>query len=222
MSKPLVSSLWGCGESVNPPKLNIQEVQGALSFRPKGDPGPLPIFQDFYFCQVTTLKMRLPPHCIMVSLVECQQEIVCYSHSCSKHNSKTMLNSAGQVVYTPVIPQGVMAQQGLVTQAIPGTVQLHSTPQQAVAAPSMVPVIHGSTPISHIGIPSSVTSSQHQTVTSLAYATAAASNPGDEYDEMNELLNKRKPKRGVLPKHATNIMRSWLFQHIVVSFLYFL
>ena len=47
VSKPLVSCLWGCGESVNPPKLNIQEVQGALSSRPKGDPGPLPIFQDF-------------------------------------------------------------------------------------------------------------------------------------------------------------------------------
>ena len=25
----------------------MQEVQGALSSRPKGDPGPLPIFQDF-------------------------------------------------------------------------------------------------------------------------------------------------------------------------------
>ena len=47
VSKPLVSCLWPCGESVNPPKLNIQEVQGALSSRPKGDPGPLPIFQDF-------------------------------------------------------------------------------------------------------------------------------------------------------------------------------
>ena len=47
VSKPLVSCLWRCGESVNPPKLNIQEVQGALSSRPKGDPGPLPIFQDF-------------------------------------------------------------------------------------------------------------------------------------------------------------------------------
>ncbi|XP_071806745.1 homeobox protein PKNOX2-like isoform X3 [Asterias amurensis] len=133
---------------------------------------------------------------------------------------QTMLNSAGQVVYAPVIPQGVMAQQGLVTQAIPGTVQLQSTPQQqqqqqqTVAAPSMVPVIHGSTPISHIGIQSSVPSSQHQTVTSLAYATATAT-AGEEFDEMNELLNKRKPKRGVLPKHATNIMRSWLFQHIV-------
>ena len=27
VSKPLVSCLWGCGESVNPTKLNIQEVQ---------------------------------------------------------------------------------------------------------------------------------------------------------------------------------------------------
>jgi hypothetical protein len=27
----------------------------------------------------------------------------------------------------------------------------------------------------------------------------------------------KKPKRGVLPKHATSIMRSWLFQHLVVS-----
>ena len=44
VSKPLVSCLWGCVEPVNPPNLNIQEVQGALSSRPKGDPGPLPIF----------------------------------------------------------------------------------------------------------------------------------------------------------------------------------
>ena len=35
VSKPLVSCLWGCGESVNPPKLNIHEVQRALSTRPK-------------------------------------------------------------------------------------------------------------------------------------------------------------------------------------------
>lgn len=29
-----------------------------------------------------------------------------------------------------------------------------------------------------------------------------------------------KNKRGVLPKHATNVMRSWLFQHIGVSHLH--
>ena len=50
LSKLLVSCLWRCGESVNPPKLNIQEVQGALSSRPKGYPGllVLPIFHDFF------------------------------------------------------------------------------------------------------------------------------------------------------------------------------
>lgn len=31
-------------------------------------------------------------------------------------------------------------------------------------------------------------------------------------------LGKKKSKRGVLPKHATQVMKSWLFQHIVVSF----
>ena len=30
-------------------------------------------------------------------------------------------------------------------------------------------------------------------------------------------LGKKKSKRGVLPKHATQVMKSWLFQHIVVS-----
>ena len=47
VSKSLVSCLWGCVESVNPPKLNIQEVQWAVSSRPNRDPGLLPIFQDF-------------------------------------------------------------------------------------------------------------------------------------------------------------------------------
>ena len=28
---------------------------------------------------------------------------------------------------------------------------------------------------------------------------------------------KGRQKRGVLPKQATNIMRAWLFQHLVVS-----
>ena len=51
VSKPVVSCLSGCGESVNPPKLNIQEVQGALSCRPKGDTGPLitPVLKEDTF-----------------------------------------------------------------------------------------------------------------------------------------------------------------------------
>ena len=50
VSKPLVSCLWGCGESVNPPTLNIQEVQGALTSRLKGDPSQAccPFCSGFY------------------------------------------------------------------------------------------------------------------------------------------------------------------------------
>ncbi|KAH9369093.1 hypothetical protein HPB48_016736 [Haemaphysalis longicornis] len=44
----------------------------------------------------------------------------------------------------------------------------------------------------------------------------ALSLSGDDEDE-DLLGSKKKQKRGVLPKQATSIMRSWLFQHIVVS-----
>ena len=53
--KPLVS--WDV-ESVNSLKLTIQEVQGALSSRPTGDP----FFTIFYFCQITLLMYKKFPH----------------------------------------------------------------------------------------------------------------------------------------------------------------
>ena len=43
-TKHLVSYLWGCGESVHPPKVYIQEVQGAF------------FMICCYFCQITPLK----------------------------------------------------------------------------------------------------------------------------------------------------------------------
>ena len=58
ISKPVVSYLWRCRESVNPPKSNIQKVQGALSSRPKGDPGLLPIFQDVFLLSNHTLDSK--------------------------------------------------------------------------------------------------------------------------------------------------------------------
>lgn len=41
--------------------------------------------------------------------------------------------------------------------------------------------------------------------------------PGSGEEEDDFLGRGKKQKRGVLPKHATSIMRSWLFQHLVVS-----
>lgn len=43
-------------------------------------------------------------------------------------------------------------------------------------------------------------------------------NEGDLSDDASTNGTKKSQKRGILPKQATSIMRSWLFQHIVVSF----
>lgn len=43
---------------------------------------------------------------------------------------------------------------------------------------------------------------------------------GTSCDEIDDHFgNRRKQKRGVLPKYATSIMRSWLFQHLVVGLI---
>lgn len=70
--------------------------------------------------------------------------------------------------------------------------------------------VSGSTPIGSIGasqVPDpGDPSSQSQQETSLHFS-------GDLSDE--DCCPHTRQKRGVLPKQATNVMRSWLFQHIV-------
>lgn len=44
-----------------------------------------------------------------------------------------------------------------------------------------------------------------------------SSKPAEDTNIVKPKLGKRIPKRGVLPKQATTVMRSWLFQHIVVK-----
>jgi hypothetical protein len=44
----------------------------------------------------------------------------------------------------------------------------------------------------------------------------APQSPSSGEDDDDFVGGRKKPKRGVLPKHATSTMRSWLFQHIVV------
>lgn len=46
--------------------------------------------------------------------------------------------------------------------------------------------------------------------------TALSGNLSSDEEDNSD---KRKSKRGVLPKSATQVMKSWLFQHIVVSYV---
>ena len=50
-----------------------------------------------------------------------------------------------------------------------------------------------------------------------AIQPALGSLPNLSDSDEEDALGKKKSKRGVLPKSATSVMKSWLFQHIVVS-----
>ncbi|KAL6432769.1 hypothetical protein ACFW04_006273 [Cataglyphis niger] len=85
--------------------------------------------------------------------------------------------------------------------------------------------VHGSTPLSQIGAhgcapvndmylgqgsPSPVASEDEE-----ESASNAASNHAGNHRSNHGSARKGRQKRGVLPKHATSIMRTWLFQHLV-------
>ncbi|XP_046553524.1 LOW QUALITY PROTEIN: homeobox protein PKNOX1-like [Haliotis rubra] len=120
----------------------------------------------------------------------------------------------GQIVSGNTVYQMVHTPQGIVAQPI----QIQSTP--SVQAPIMTPtatVIHGSTPLSQIGVVGAPVVSQVSTPTAsvapqvpsqMSAASLSALFDDDDF-------GKKKSKRGVLPKQATQVMKTWLFQHIV-------
>lgn len=112
----------------------------------------------------------------------------------------------GQIVSGGTVYQMVQTPQGIVAQPI----QIQTTPVQP-AVPAQH-IIHGSTPLSQIGASSAPTPTD--TTLSIASGNDDA-NTASSNDEDDDIMGKKKQKRGVLPKHATSIMRSWLFQHIV-------
>ena len=82
-------------------------------------------------------------------------------------------------------------------------------------------VIPGTTTMSQIGVVSTPPPSQTNPV--VANAALNLSLDDNRYDDENSpRKSNQNTKRGVLPKQATQIMKSWLFQHIVVSFMSFI
>lgn len=86
-------------------------------------------------------------------------------------------------------------------------------------------IIHGSTPLGQIGVNVCPLPSESSLLS--GQLSPAPTTPGGSADDCDSDFtsrassgthsSSRKQKRGVLPKHATSVMRSWLFQHLVVS-----
>ncbi|KAL1117726.1 hypothetical protein AAG570_004041 [Ranatra chinensis] len=79
------------------------------------------------------------------------------------------------------------------------------------AQPPSPGVVHGSTPLSQIGANPCPPPSEN----SLLQGSLSAASGGSCDEDDDPLGCRKKLKRGVLPKQATTIMRSWLFQHLV-------
>ncbi|KAA8586327.1 hypothetical protein FQN60_000163, partial [Etheostoma spectabile] len=109
----------------------------------------------------------------------------------------TTINSqvvSGGTLYQPVAM--VTSQGQVLTQALPpGTIQIQNS-QVKPSDRGFFGRHHGSHPV-----------------------PSPPSPPSLHFVDLSSLLDsedkKSKNKRGVLPKHATNIMRSWLFQHLM-------
>lgn len=117
------------------------------------------------------------------------------------------LNLTTPELVLPVISVGAGANTTITSGGIPAT-----HPHQ----------ILGTTPLSQIGCPP---------LNLEQYSAQLSPSCGDSEDDMDSELESnadeigsnyslhsgKRQKRGILPKHATSVMRAWLFQHLVVS-----
>ncbi|KAF5286185.1 hypothetical protein FQA39_LY16355 [Lamprigera yunnana] len=136
----------------------------------------------------------------------------------SHANSESGSDSNSPVQYT-ISPQQVVPTPATTMERQLDTptnygVQSYAVPPQTLAQVQSCDniVVHGSTPLSQIGVtvcppPPSDSSGQ---------VSPAPTTPGGSEECDSDFTSRgRKQKRGVLPKHATSVMRSWLFQHLV-------
>ncbi|XP_036396212.1 homeobox protein PKNOX1-like isoform X2 [Megalops cyprinoides] len=145
----------------------------------------------------------------------CSRYIACLK---TKMNSETLLSGEPGSSYSPVQTQtsspftGTLSPQGIVVPA--------SALQQGnvtVTTVNPTQVVAGGT----VYQPVTVVTPQGQVVTqTLSPGTIRIQNTqlqlqlNQDLSLFNHDDGSSKNKRGVLPKHATNVMRSWLFQHI--------
>ncbi|KAG5893451.1 hypothetical protein JTB14_012168 [Gonioctena quinquepunctata] len=137
-------------------------------------------------------------------------------------NSESGSASNSPVQYSITPPQPVIPNQGNIMDRPIETPPNYPLPHYGGPTPPLQPnqsppenlVVHGSTPLSQIGANiCSVAPSDSSGPLSPAPTTPGGS--ADDCDSDFTSRGGRKQKRGVLPKHATSVMRSWLFQHLV-------
>ena len=159
------------------------------------------------------------------------QQQVTYLTPCTVANPTPNASIIGsplqqQVATVTYVPQGVAPGQQIVIAQVPQPV----APQPTV--PSSVTYSTVPTAVTYSPVPPTVTYVSTPTMETVTPPRQQTHSSGDEspteitvpssvplpaLDSPTEVTDKKRTRRGVLPKQATNIMKTWLFQHLVVS-----
>ncbi|CAG9857694.1 unnamed protein product [Phyllotreta striolata] len=145
------------------------------------------------------------------------------SESGSASNSPVQysISPPQQVLPTPAMLDRPVDAAATAAYVIPFGAGGAPTPPLAAVQPPAPPenlIVHGSTPLGQIGANIAAGATTPGDVGGVGPLSPAPTTPGGSADDCDSDFNTRggrKQKRGVLPKHATSVMRSWLFQHLV-------
>lgn len=162
-----------------------------------------------------------------------QQQIAYYTTPVVTPCTVTNVTPAASVIGTPLqqqvatvtyVPQGVTPGQQIVIAHVPQPVAQQPAVQTTVAYSSMPTTVTYSSvspSVTYVSTPTieTVTPSRPQALSSgdesPTEITVPSSVPLPALDSPTEVTDKKRTRRGVLPKQATNIMKTWLFQHLV-------
>lgn len=154
-----------------------------------------------------------------------QQQVTYFTPSANPCSVAMATPPNGSVISSSVQQQIAANTTFVQQQQQPGQpVVISSTPQSFVL--TQIPAPQFVTPSSTTTATTSVSLSSPTTPTSSISAGSPIEIavpvpiplPSLDLDSPTEPPEKKKAKRGVLPKHATNIMKTWLFSHSMVGF----
>lgn len=161
-----------------------------------------------------------------------QQQLTYYTTSVMTPVTVANATPSASVIGTPLqqqvatvtyVPQGVAPGQQIVIAQVPQ--QVAQPVVQSTVAYSSVP-----TTVTYSSVPPAVTYVSSPAIETVTPPRPQTNSPGDEspteitvpssvplpaLDSPTEVTDKKRTRRGVLPKQATNIMKTWLFQHLV-------
>ncbi|XP_032236081.1 homeobox protein PKNOX1 [Nematostella vectensis] len=151
----------------------------------------------YYTTSPCTIAMATPPNISVIATQVQQQQASPMSYT--PQQSATVVVTAATAATPIVTPTGqtvLLAQMPQQQQHIVPASVTYSTPSSIVVTTPTTPTSSGAGSPTEIALPT-------------ALPMPALDSPTDSNDR------SKKSKRGVLPKQATSIMKTWLFQHIM-------